>query len=42
MTEFVEELKKFACSTGAGQASYTLTYEDGSTLVVTYKPNKRR
>lgn len=33
-------LKSMADNTNAGCASYTLTYPDGSTLEIIYKPKK--
>lgn len=40
MNDFVQFLKGMADSTNAGRASYTLTYPDGSTLEIIYKPKK--
>lgn len=40
MNDIFEFLKGFADSTNAGLASYTLTYPDGSTLEIIYKPKK--
>ncbi len=36
----VQFLKGMADSTNSGRASYTLTYPDGSTLEIIYKPKK--
>lgn len=41
MENFIDFLKDLAASTGAGVARYTMTYEDGSTVTIIYKPKNK-
>lgn len=42
MESLINYLRDLANSTGAGSARYTMTYEDGSTVTIIYKPNKTK
>ena len=41
MENFIDYLKDLADSTGAGAARYTMTYGDGSTVTIIYKPKTK-
>lgn len=40
MEGFINYLRDLAATTGAGSARYTMTFSDGSTVTIIYKPNK--